>query len=87
MESREQNRQSVYFKTNFSSNATERFDATFGSLRGAILLQNSRSAHCHIPNVFFTPHQAAVGIVQTKAAVGIVQTNEVPVLAGKWRIE
>ena len=63
---------------NLSPNATERFDATFGSRRGAILLQNSRSAHHHIPNVFFTPRQAAVGIVMT---------DGVPALAGKWRME
>ena len=51
-----------FFGMNWSSNARIWFDATFGTHRGAILLQNSESAHHHIRNVSLLPYQIAVGL-------------------------
>ena len=53
---------SIFFGLNSCSNTLKPFDATFGSRRGAILQQNSKTAHCPKIKVSLTRYQLGVGL-------------------------
>ena len=52
---------SIFFELNSSPNTIEQLNATFGSRRGAILQQNSESAHLPEMKVSLTRYQLCVG--------------------------